>query len=188
MSRTGASPLKTLLAEQVQGLEAIGQHTVPVREFLSSVSPLLSEGSPARSRGASANGNRRAPSAGGSPQKSPPKAVDASPTDAQQAVPVVYQPPVPAAADAYMNDLPLAPYGSTAHLSLHVTDTLELAVRVLRKNQQIGQPLGQRDIELLEELRRFAPVVYPPSSTTDCEQSAPGDSADGVKDFAYAAL
>lgn len=153
-----ASPLKNLLAQQASQLDGIGQKAVPPREFLTHVSALLSEGSPARSRGASAGSARRTPST--SPSKvNPQAAVVIAEQRAMTASPNSTVAAIPAAADAYMNELPLPPYGSTAHLSLHVTDTLELALRVLRKNAQVGRQLTDKDLKLLEEISAFKPAL-----------------------------
>lgn len=180
---TQPSPLKALLKEQTKDLDAIGQHPVHPRDFLSSVSPLLNEGSPSRSRGESANGVRRTLPAALSPNKA--AVIDTtSPTKANALVvsPSHGAGPVPAAADAYMNDLPLAPYGSTAHLSLHVRDTLQLALRVLRKSQQIGRVLTEEERQLVDAIAAFS---APAATETTAVEGAHtnGDVPDGVQDF-----
>ncbi|CUG92257.1 Hypothetical protein, putative [Bodo saltans] len=177
---TAPSPLKALLKEQTKDLDAIGQHPVHPRDFLSSVSPLLNENSPARSRGASANGVRRTIS----PTKTSSTVGATSPTKSTEVA--VVSPsrgagPVPVAPDAYMNDLPLAPYGSTAHLSLHVRDTLQLALRVLRKSQQVGRVLTEEERQLVDAIALFsAPVVEERAVVEDGQPDAP---VDGVQDF-----
>jgi hypothetical protein len=176
---TSPSPLKALLKEQTKDLDAIGQHPVHPRDFLSSVSPLLNENSPARSRGASANGVRRTVS----PTKT--STIDAtSPSKSEVAVvsPTQGAGPVPVAPDAYMNDLPLAPYGSTAHLSLHVRDTLQLALRVLRKSHQVGRVLTEEERQLVAAIASFsAPAMEERAATEEPQLDAA--PVDGVQDF-----
>lgn len=188
------TPLKTLLSEQQQMVESLGQHTMQSREFLTYISPLLTEGSPARSRGTSANGTRR--TASPQQQATPTKAVNpsvntstvssnSSPTK-QAAVSGVA-----AAPNAYMNELPLAPYGSTAHLTLHVTETLELALRILKKNKQIGRQLTKRDQQVLAEIGAFYEAPQEQQQQADVLAIAntdPTDANDGTAEMIVAPL
>lgn len=180
-----ASPLKNLLAQQASQLDVIGQKAVPAREFLTHVSPLLSEGSPARNRCTSAGSPYRTAST--SPSRtttsSAAVAVAAEPAVANATIPstAVAVASAPVAPDAYMSELPLPPYGSTAHLSLHVTETLELVVRVLRKNAQVGRQLTDRDVKLLDEIFAFKPSATHSASTEAAEATAP--HSDNLQDL-----
>ncbi len=182
-----ASPLKSLLKEQTKELDAIGQHVVQPRDFLTSVSPLLNDGSPARSRGASASSTRRTVPSAVSPVKPLGDVAAQTPTKPVGNVSPARGPDaVPAAPDAYMNDLPLSPYGSTAHLSLHVSDTLHLALRVLCKSQQVGRVLTQEERSLVAEIAAFA------TAPADCGEGTaaevPQDVTNGVQEFGISAL
>lgn len=185
-----ASPLKSLLKEQAKELDAIGQHVVQPKDFLTSVSPLLNDGSPARSRGASASSTRRTlPSAVSPVKTSADAAVSAqSPTKTAENVSPARGPDaVPAAPDAYMNELPLSPYGSTAHLSLHVSDTLHLALRVLCKSQQVGRVLTEEERSLVAQIAAFAaPVGSAEEGTAVAE--VPEEVTTGVQEFGISAL
>lgn len=179
------TPLKALLSEQATELDAIHQRPVSQREFLSSVSPLLAEGSPARSRpGSSAHGgsNRASPlkssaSSSHTPQKGAPSPTKSVQGGGNNAVAVVAtEPASPPAPDAYMNDLPLPPYGSTAHLALHVTETLELALRILKKNQQVGRQLTTKDEQLLTQIASFSKgTTADPQEGATADRTAPHD-------------
>lgn len=145
------SPLKVLLSEQARQLDAISQPAVSARAYLTHISPLLSESSPSRSRVASAS-----PQRGEAPAAATPSAVRAIANEEASASRQPADGAVPATPNAYMNDLPLPPYGSKSHLSLHVKETLELAVRVLAKNKQIGGSLSDHDLLLIAEIAAFA--------------------------------
>ena len=107
-------------------------------EFLSSVNPRLQESSPTRSA------------------RCHPEIVAAS-----NALVVVQEEAVthyPPTDDSYVSMLPLPPYGSTEHMTLHVTEALQLALRVLTKNKVIGRKFSDQDVELLQQIVTFLDV------------------------------
>ena len=153
------SPLKTLVETQFRELEEMHQKPLPPRQFLTTISPLLPEGSPSRERAASAGSPARirpVPATQGGRVVSEDPAAIAKQVEAQRSPrKLPGAEPVPPAPDAYMNELPLAPYGSTAHINLHVTETLKLALRVLLKNQSIGRQLTAQDQDLIAQIAAF---------------------------------
>jgi hypothetical protein len=168
-----ASPLKTLLAQQRESLDVV-QPIVKPHQYLASVSPLFNENSPVRTRMGSGGGSRKilSPSEIKAGAISSPEAPVQQIQQQQAASSPAKQHSggVPAAKDAYMQELPLAPYGSTAHLNLHITETLQLALRILQKNDQLGKALSDRDRELVAEIARFAAPPPPPAAVAANEE------------------
>ena len=164
-----SSPLKNLLEQQRKSLESL----VKPHEYLATVSPLFNEDSPVRTRMGSAGGARKinSPSKlGGGRIDNAATIVETSAAKQQQ---LSQSAAVPAAPDAYMQELPLAPYGSTSHLNLHVTETLQLALRILQKNELLGKALSDKDRGLLNEIARFNTAVAASEPTPSATEQTP---------------